>query len=518
MSSVYSKKQKRYPVEVPDTLVKGNPDGTTVRYSVGRFLGKGGYAKCHEVTDVITGNKFAAKMIPKEFLNASHTGRRFLENEINLHMKLQHSNIVKMYGHFQTDKLVVILMELCSSKNLSQIVKKKRLSEKQTRSYLIQILKGMEYIHDQEILHRDIKTGNILFSSDSHVKICDFGMAKYMSDTDKNTCGTPNYMPPEVLYGEQDHSTKSDIWSLGVMIYIMVVGRPPFEGSDRESTYRRIKDIAYYFPSGIALSDSIKDLIKKILVKKPCDRPSIEEIRSHEFFTYLTATNFNRKGGIDIIYDKLVKLNNLSLHFVHDGRAKQPLFWLGRWYLHKDYGMFYEINNEEFGAKFNDNTSMISSYPDNIKYIDTMIVKEKKIRRGRTLDRHDNYDRDINKKIAIFERYRKALPESINPIAKTQQPDYTEQIYVKRWMKTKTSVFFRLSNNTVQIHYPELGVGILISEEGDVYSLVMNGKLTSYWLDELPPVIVDRLDHIRDTLGYLLYKNKKQETPKGLLV
>jgi polo-like kinase 1 len=113
------------------------------------------------------------------------------------------------------------------------------------------------------------------------VKIGDFGLAtklEFDGERKRTICGTPNYIAPEVLEGKQGHSYEVDIWSIGVIIYTLIIGKPPFETSDVKTTYKRIRMNAYNFPDNVAISDSARDLITKILNNDPAKRPTIDEI------------------------------------------------------------------------------------------------------------------------------------------------------------------------------------------------------------------------------------------------
>lgn len=119
------------------------------------------------------------------------------------------------------------------------------------------------------------------------VKIGDFGLAaklQFDGETRRTICGTPNYIAPEVLDGKVGHSYEVDIWSLGVILYTLLVGKPPFETTDVKTTYRRIKMNAYNFPDHVILSDTSKSLITRILVSDPSRRPTLDDILAHEFF------------------------------------------------------------------------------------------------------------------------------------------------------------------------------------------------------------------------------------------
>ena len=143
-------------------------------------------------------------------------------------------------------------------------------------------------MHSHRVIHRDLKLGNLFLSEKMQVKCGDFGLAAKLDFDDerrRTVCGTPNYIAPEVLESKfNGHSYEVDIWSFGVIMYAMIIGKPPFETSEIKQTYKRIKAIQYSFPDGIPISDNAKDLIKRILVLDPNKRPSIDEILDHPFF------------------------------------------------------------------------------------------------------------------------------------------------------------------------------------------------------------------------------------------
>lgn len=150
------------------------------------------------------------------------------------------------------------------------------------------MVRAMMYIHSQGIIHRDLKLGNILINDQMDVKICDFGLStriKHEGDVKKTICGTPNYIAPEILE-EQGHSYEVDIWSVGVIMYALLFGKPPFEDNTVEQTYENIKNNRYVFPPNISVSLAAKDLINRILVMDPTRRLNLEEILEHEFMAF----------------------------------------------------------------------------------------------------------------------------------------------------------------------------------------------------------------------------------------
>lgn len=145
----------------------------------------------------------------------------------------------------------------------------------------------MKYLHAHRVIHRDLKLGNLFINEDMMIKIGDFGLAtklEFEGQRKRTICGTPNYIAPEILDGKDGHSYEVDTWAIGVILYTMLVGKPPFETSDVKTTYRRIRLTAYTFPEHITISEEAKSLITRILNVDPKRRPGIDEILGHGFF------------------------------------------------------------------------------------------------------------------------------------------------------------------------------------------------------------------------------------------
>ena len=159
------------------------------------------------------------------------------------------------------------------------IRRRKRLTELEVQCYVSQICGALKYLHSHRVIHRDLKLGNLFLSDKMEIKIGDFGLAtklEFDGEKKRTICGTPNYIAPEVLDGKQGHSYEVDIWSLGVIIYTLLIGKPPFETSDVKTTYRRIRMNAYSFPEHVSISEAAKSLISSILVTDPLKRPSVD--------------------------------------------------------------------------------------------------------------------------------------------------------------------------------------------------------------------------------------------------
>ena len=132
-----------------------------------------------------------------------------------------------------------------------------------------------------------MKLGNLFLTDKMQIKVGDFGLATkldFEGEKKRTVCGTPNYIAPEILEGKTGHSYEVDLWSLGVIIYTLIIGKPPFETSDVKTTYRRIRMNAYSFPEQIPISDAARNLISQILNLDPTKRPGLDEILDHDFF------------------------------------------------------------------------------------------------------------------------------------------------------------------------------------------------------------------------------------------
>lgn len=152
---------------------------------------------------------------------------------------------------------------------MSELLKRRqKLTDPEIRFYNLQLINGLEYLHKHLIIHRDLKLGNLFISAGMKLKIGDFGLATKLTSPDerrRTVCGTPNYIAPEILEGKDGHSFEVDVWSTGVIIYTLLVGKPPFESKDVKSTYKRILANSYAFPSSHPVGNDVKSLIRLML-------------------------------------------------------------------------------------------------------------------------------------------------------------------------------------------------------------------------------------------------------------
>ncbi|XP_076046777.1 serine/threonine-protein kinase polo isoform X2 [Oratosquilla oratoria] len=246
---------------------------------------QGGFAKCYELTCPVTQDILAGKIVSKSLLVKPHQKEKMAQ-EISIHRNLCHKHIVGFHGFFEDSENVYIILELCRRRSLMELHKRRKaITEPETRYFIKQILQGVKYLHDRKVIHRDLKLGNLFINDEMEIKIGDFGLATrvdYQGERKRTLCGTPNYIAPEILC-KKGHSYEVDVWSVGCILYTLLVGKPPFETQTLKDTYMRIKKNEYHIPSRIGLL--ARQLIQKLLRGDPTMRPTVDQILQDDFMT-----------------------------------------------------------------------------------------------------------------------------------------------------------------------------------------------------------------------------------------
>jgi len=230
--------------------------------------------------------KYAVKTIAKAKLEDITIFKR----ELEILQQLDHPNVIKFYEVYEDVKYFHIVMQLCSGGELfSQIIKKGHFSEREAANIMHQIVSAINHMHELKICHRDLKPENFLFlnqNADSAIKVIDFGLARKFAATKEMTTivGTPYYVAPEVLRGTYNQSC--DVWSLGVMIYVILVGFPPFNGDNHKEIFENIMhdDLIFDYPEFENISEEAIDLMKKMIVKEPSQRLTASQALRHPWF------------------------------------------------------------------------------------------------------------------------------------------------------------------------------------------------------------------------------------------
>ncbi len=249
-------------------------------------LGSGSFGRVFLVSHNETKELFALKTIEKRKIMMTYGKLDIIYDEINIHSKLYHQNIIKLYSVYEDDETINIILEYAKGGNLYQLIKdeKNGFSESQAFDYFIQVINAVYYLHSNNIIHRDIKPENILIGDDNKLKLCDFGWAKELTLENRSTfCGTMEYMAPEIV-GSENYDYSVDIWSLGILLYEMLFGHSPFNGKDTNNIILNIKSHELnYDDANKKISNSCKDLIQKLLNMNPQKRLKIKDILEHPF-------------------------------------------------------------------------------------------------------------------------------------------------------------------------------------------------------------------------------------------
>jgi len=248
-------------------------------YDFGDELGRGGFSVVKKAVRKDNGEVYAVKIIEK---NQSEEELALLQREIDIMQKLDHKNIISLKEVYDEQETIYLVMELVQGGELfDQIVSRGTYSEADAANIVRQILEAVEYMHENGIAHRDLKPENLLCSGDEHntIKVTDFGLSKdFGSACLRTSCGTPDYVAPEVLRG-QPYDNSVDVWSIGVITYILLCGFPPFYGNTDQQIFEKILKVDYDFPSPDwdQISAEAKEFIRKILVHDPTKRPNAAE-------------------------------------------------------------------------------------------------------------------------------------------------------------------------------------------------------------------------------------------------
>ena len=275
-------------------------------------LGSGSFGRVYLVSHNDSKKLFALKVIDKRKLMVSYGKLDIIYNEINIHSKLAHENIIKLYNVHEDNENINIIMEYAEKGNLFQLISKEKtgLDESKAFDYFIQVVNAVYYLHINNIIHRDIKPENILIGSDNKIKLCDFGWAKELTLENRSTfCGTIEYMAPEIV-GSENYDYSVDIWSLGILLYELLYGHSPFKANNTKNVILNIKTHELtYDDNNKKISNSCKDLIQKLLDGNPQKRLKIKDILEHPFVKK-HSKKFNYKKKLStVINDEEIKNN-----------------------------------------------------------------------------------------------------------------------------------------------------------------------------------------------------------------
>jgi len=279
------------------------------KYLFEKTLGQGSFGEVKRAKNKVTGEEFACKIVNKADMQQEDL--LALQTEVEILSQIDHPNVVKLNEVWEDKGKFYMVMELMTGGELfDRIVEKDHYSEKEAADTIRPIVDAIRYCHSMGVAHRDLKPENLLYATrDTHsiIKISDFGLAKvYDSSLMMTQCGTPSYVAPEVLEGK-GYDESVDFWSIGIILYILLCGFPPFYDDDNDKLFELIARGKVEFPSPYwdNISDQAKDLIRKLLTVDPKKRPRADDVLAH---TWMVGDATPRKN-LPNITDKIREYN-----------------------------------------------------------------------------------------------------------------------------------------------------------------------------------------------------------------
>ncbi|KAL8689686.1 MAG: hypothetical protein Q9218_004698 [Villophora microphyllina] len=266
-----------------DLPTEGRAGQRLGHYQVKKTLGEGSFGKVKLAVHRISGQEVALKIISrKKLISRDMAGR--VEREIQYLQLLRHPHIIKLYTVITTPADIIMVLEYAGGELFDYLVKNGKMPEPKARRFFQQIVCAVEYCHRHKIVHRDLKPENLLLDPELNVKIADFGLSNIMTDGNflKTSCGSPNYAAPEVISGKLYAGPEVDVWSCGVILYVLLVGRLPFDDDFIPALFKKIAAGNFTMPNFI--SGGAKQIINKMLRVNAVQRITIQEIRQNDWF------------------------------------------------------------------------------------------------------------------------------------------------------------------------------------------------------------------------------------------
>merc|ERR1712063_133156 len=294
-------KTKEIEAELADSGDEGDAPITVFaeKYTVGEILGRGAFSTVKEVTSKRSGRKYAVKIIDKK--NVGQDMQR-LRTEIEILTRVKHPNIINLKEIMEDDDTLYIITELVTGGELfDKIVELGAYTEADAAELVAKMVSAIDYLHSMNIVHRDLKPENLLLkdiNNIAEVKLADFGLSKIVSDgvqkqMMQTACGTPGYVAPEVLTAD-GYDKEVDLWSIGVITYILLCGFPPFYNEHLPILFESIMKAEYDYPEDYwdEISDTAKNFIDRLLVVDPAKRMTTQQAIAHP---WLAGSASNKK-------------------------------------------------------------------------------------------------------------------------------------------------------------------------------------------------------------------------------
>mmetsp|Transcript_22397 Transcript_22397/g.39696 ORF Transcript_22397/g.39696 Transcript_22397/m.39696 type:complete len:356 (-) Transcript_22397:175-1242(-) len=261
---------------------------TLEKFDIGKKLGNGKFGNVYLARERKSGYIVAIKILKKSQLMKSNVEHQ-LRREIEIQANLKHRNVLQLHTYFWDAKRIYLVLEFAAHGELyKQLKRRGTFTEEESSRYVNQLATALAYCHSKHVIHRDIKPENLLLGLEGEIKIADFGWSVHSSNSRDTLCGTPDYLPPEMLE-RKSHDERVDVWALGILAYEFLCGQPPFECDTNQETYKRIARVDMKYPDHI--SPEARDFISRLLRKNPEERMSLSDVPKHRWIAKYAQPN-----------------------------------------------------------------------------------------------------------------------------------------------------------------------------------------------------------------------------------
>ena len=390
-------------------------------YEIKEKIGEGSFSKVKLGIHIPTKRKVAIKIISKLKLTKKEEIR--LKREIQIVNQLNHQNIIKIYEIKEDKNNFYLIMEYYSEGDLYRFLSKyNKLNEEDASIIFYQIVNGVEYLHNNLICHRDLKLENILIDKKKNVKIIDYNLSNFFLESNgcilKTPCGSPYYAAPEMIKNKSYNAKSVDIWSIGIILYVILCGFLPFEDKNSRRLYQKIINSKIFIPN--FLSDIARNIIENLLQKNCTKRYTIKQIKKHPFYImgeYLYNNKINNNNNDNYIKDNIInekKIKDINENNLNNSKINEKIDKNDNNCIKKNY------EKENLRETLNHNNK-IYSYSDHKNKIVTQI--------NTTNNNNNNRKITVNKKLFKPKEISKNKKETESSLDLDKKDLFAEHLY-----------------------------------------------------------------------------------------